>query len=855
MKRLLLFFLMAVIFAIQGWSQTTLNEGFEGTMFPPEGWTKITTQGSETWNREDSPYSNPRGVASASANRSINGHTSYLITPKLSITSNLDSISFWVRCPSNGTGTLLNILLSTTDNSVSSFNPISLLTLSNTNITPIWTRHSIALSNYIGNDIYIAFQVIDNYGMEIMLDDISGPQLFVPSCIRPTSLSVSNITTNSANISWVPANQSDSAFWLYYKENGESNFDSIHVVGSPSYSLTNLNHSTSYNVYLKTDCGSEVSQGTTIYYFSTNCGEITVFPWVENFDNTGYVGSYPPCWHRPVIFDTYPKIGYGGTGNSTKGLEIRSNFNSQTYAITPQMGEDINKLKVGFWAQASNAYNTGSLEVGIMSDPNDLSSFEIVDTIQMFQPTYREYEVSFSQTVLSGTGKYIAFRKSTLYPSEYYRIDDIVVSHITSCASPDSIYVSNISQTEADINIVPNNITDTIWRVYYRTEGTTNWTIDDVHTSQYHLTDLALNTSYEVFATTLCNDTTYSDASNVIKFRTNCNYISSLPYTQNFDTYGTNINYPLCWRKLITDYYKSNVSFSYLPPYGSLEFKAQDNNKALAICTPIYPSIPIDSLIVSFKMNYSTIDAAGIQVGIMSDPNDFSTFVPVGYPQVISQVNVWEEKSVLLSEYQGTGSYITLAAIAPEGQYARAFIDDFLIEYAPTCPNVYELEVKPASTTSVNVNFYDQADNGSGYRIAYATNINSPFNPATSTIIPIPTGTALPYIIQGFSPGDSVWVAVQRGCLGSWTNAQKTILPMFSNTLPFICDFEDATVNNTLTIYNGNQTNKWYIGANGANGTGNGLYISSDNGLTAQYSIYDSSSVMVSTLIEFDQSP
>ncbi|HHT03086.1 MAG TPA: hypothetical protein GX005_02045, partial [Bacteroidales bacterium] len=88
---------MAILIAIQGWTQVTLNEGFEGSAFPPEDWTKVTTQGTVSWERLTS--SSPRGTASASVNYQSPNHTNYLITPKLNVTAGLDTISFWVKCP------------------------------------------------------------------------------------------------------------------------------------------------------------------------------------------------------------------------------------------------------------------------------------------------------------------------------------------------------------------------------------------------------------------------------------------------------------------------------------------------------------------------------------------------------------------------------------------------------------------------------------------------------------------------------------------------------------------------------------------------------------------------------------
>lgn len=66
---------MALSFVTSGWSQTTLNEGFEGTLFPPQDWTIETTQGTVSWVRYIS--SSARGTASASVNYASPGHTNY----------------------------------------------------------------------------------------------------------------------------------------------------------------------------------------------------------------------------------------------------------------------------------------------------------------------------------------------------------------------------------------------------------------------------------------------------------------------------------------------------------------------------------------------------------------------------------------------------------------------------------------------------------------------------------------------------------------------------------------------------------------------------------------------------------
>ncbi len=744
-------------------------------------------------------------------------------------------------------------------NDISTFNEIVNLSPS---ATSVWEDFEVSFAPYQGQGTYIGFKVTYSGSSNYMyLDDLVVSE--IPDCARPTQILASNITLTDAEISWTSGNATDNAWWLYYKPASSTYYDSVYVTANP-YFLQNLIGNTQYDVYLTTDCGDELSEPSDVYSFRTPCESITTLPFLENFDTYGTtVGTFPACWYRPVLNTTtpYPSIVTAYSTSSPASLRFQSSSATvPTYAITPPIDIDINTLKVKFMLKAESTTSSGTMEVGVMSDPAVLSSFELVTTIQPTSTNFTEYEVLFNNTTLTGAGNHIAFKHVTVSSIYYYWLDDVVVDIIPSCPHPDSLYAANVTQTDADIYFTPSDLADAQWKLYYRQAGTPTWTDVDVFAIPHQITGLTSNTAYEVYVTTLCSDATYSDASSIYTFRTPCDNILTIPYTENFDTYGTGTaatSYPTCWSRNVTTYSTANYPYisttNYSSP-GAMYFYAYNNTRTVAVCNPIDPTIPVNTLMVEFKMRYSTLDTNGIQVGVMTDPNDFSTFVPVGPRQTISEVNVWEDKAVLLNSYTGIGQYIALVADAPASQYARAYVDDFVVDYIPSCPNVYGLSIGASSTTSVYVNWDNTDDQGSGYNIAYATNLTAPFDPTTATIIPVSTGTTLPYIIPGFTPGDSVWVAIQRGCNGAFTDAQKVTLPTFANILPFTCDFEDTNVNNTLTIINETQTNKWFIGAAGANGTGNGLYVSSDNGATASYA-NTTSVTMVSTLVELGNYP
>ena len=599
-----------MFFVIQGWTQTTLNESFEGTTFPPENWTISTTSGSGSW------YSSATiahtGTKSASSAYASNGCTRWLITPKLSVTSDATFFAFWIATNEwYNDGDNIDILVSTTDNQTSSFSTTSLLSLNEDSVTTTWVQHSVDLSDYVGQDIYVAIRVVDNNGFNTFIDDISGPELFVPTCPKPRNITTSNITTTSANISWTNGNDTDASWWIFWKESTATNYDST-LVNSNPYVLPNLLPSTEYDIYMKTNCIGETSESTAISHFRTLCDAISTLPWSDNMNTYGTTyGTFPPCWTRPVINDYVNSYINSYTYHSSPASLMSGNFlaNTPNYVVTPAFSADINTLMVSFWSKISGTLGAGTITVGIMDTPTNLTTFEAVRTITPTTTDWTQYVVMLSGVQLQGGNKYIAFKYNTSNDEFYYYLDDVTV------------------------------------------------------------------------------------------------------------------------------------------------------------------------------------------------------------------------------------------------------------DLMPDCPNVYELAVQPTSTTSVSINWNDEGDDGSGYVIGYSSNLTSVFNPALATPVNISTGTTLPYILSGFNPGDSVWVAVQRGCNGAWSNAVRVNLPTFANTLPFVANFEDPTQDNVWTITNGTETNKWYIGAAGANDldisdtdSGRGLYISND-AVNAVYNNTSSSVVFASTLVQFDNSP
>ena len=86
-----------------------------------------------------------------------------------------------------------------------------------------------------------------------------------------------------------------------------------------------------------------------------------------------------------------------------------------------------------------------ALEVGVMTDKTDASTFVVIDTIDISGLdgyTYSEQTISLIN--YSGNGKYIAFRVSNSDGCGYY-IDDILLEERPACMNPLNLIATNVT--------------------------------------------------------------------------------------------------------------------------------------------------------------------------------------------------------------------------------------------------------------------------------------------------------------------------------------------------------------------------------------------------------------------------
>ena len=158
-----------------------------------------------TWSQSDT-YITPRSGDFTA--HGMGSNNDYLISPKFSLTGN-ERVVWYDIVESASNNNTYDVLLSTTGKEISDFT-VNLGTYDCTNVT--WTEHILNLSAYTG-DVYIAlhqtYSASTYYGFGV--DDFTVMEN--PSCIDPTDLTVADITTTTASVSWT-ADSSQTA-WEY----------------------------------------------------------------------------------------------------------------------------------------------------------------------------------------------------------------------------------------------------------------------------------------------------------------------------------------------------------------------------------------------------------------------------------------------------------------------------------------------------------------------------------------------------------------------------------------------------------------------------------------------------------------
>ena len=312
--------------------------------------------------------------------------------------------------------------------------------------TTLIPSHDFLNSNYLEDSViftatgtfYIAFRVpptmVDpgNSGI-IMLDNVRIED--VPLCPNPSDLTVTAITTTTANLAWtVGSTETQWQIAIQNQGSGVPTGSGLTVNTTPAYNATGLTPDTAYEYYVRAICQSpDISDWIGPIPFRTTCNALPT-PFLETFDSNSTTES---CWrsvnangdgyywnlNQPVnpIF-----------GDQMAALFTGTNGNNNDWLITPTLMAHAGQ-RLRFYFKSYSDFFEEDLKV--MLSINGAATNQFTTTL---------YENNFSANT-NATGIVTGSNTITLNSVQDVRVGDFI--YIADFPFPYPTYVAAVNGT------------------------------------------------------------------------------------------------------------------------------------------------------------------------------------------------------------------------------------------------------------------------------------------------------------------------------------------------------------------------------------------------------------------------
>ena len=240
---------------------------------------------------------------------------------------------------------------------------------------------------------------------------------------------------------------------------------------------------------------------------------------------------------------------------------------------------------------------------------------------------------------------------------------------------------------------------------------------DNVSDTFYVFTGLNANTPYTVGVQSVCSA---DDSSSIVSYttRTACGQIT-LPYFVDFEDAAYNGAWYPCWDSTIhagTDPSVNNVRNHTAGGQYGLYLQATSAQNYNLVVSPQIPTAG-DNIYVRF---WAYRNNGWIKAGVMTNPHDTSTFIPM---VTIESASGWNEYEFRTDTLDANATYYVAWLAYSTVSYSTnqiGEIDDIYISEAPSCARVPEVSIDTATTDAITLSW---ADNGSNsYTVYYWAN-------------------------------------------------------------------------------------------------------------------------------------
>ena len=737
----------------------------------------------------------------------------------------------------------------------------------------------LPLSAYAGQSIALAFygeSTVAGGSNYLHIDNVRVDS--IPACSSPTGLTVSNVSSTAASFTWDEAEDGPAtwAFGIIANPSDSIEITDADFTGTTSdlqVTIDTLEQNTPYIFFLRRECGGASSEYISRRFLTEQTP--AALPYEDGFEEgLNWVlinGDFTNKW---VLGEA---VNHGGThslyvsnDNGAHNAYTNNSAAQIVYATKTFDFAETGVYGVSFdWrAQGEGSYDL--LFVAMVPDGTLIEAAAVSGSMSKLPEGWialhegvklnldSTWSNSYAELNIEEAGAHkivIAWRNDgSMGTNPPAAVDNFKVERL-ACPTPGELAEVEESATSTSIQVDWVAYGDeTNWFVQYKKATDTVWidVTDSVNAHPLTISGLDPATTYSVRVAAWCDPTdslAASEFSEPILVATACEVIASFPYAENFDamegvTSGANSVLPICWNYINTSTYSSYSGYPIV--YKGATYAASGTNSlkfysyaysATYDAQDQYAILPEMEGISALRMKFnaranstpsSTYDATFV-VGVMSDPADASTFVPVS-ANITAPSTTYAPYEVKFNTYAGAGSYIAIKLFAADenAKYSNGvYIDDIVVDSLPNCLEPEGLVVFAVGADSAKFTWTVEDSVSYVYAVAPA----SEAEPADAAFAPAIDSMA----INGLTDNTDYKLYLRRVCGEDFS--PSLVAEFHTKQLPAELPYEDdfEAGNNWLFI-NGTLENAWAYGEAAHNGEGtHAIYISNNGGTAHAY--------------------
>ncbi|RYF37913.1 MAG: T9SS type A sorting domain-containing protein [Chitinophagaceae bacterium] len=482
----------------------------------------------------------------------------------------------------------------------------------------------------------------------------------------------------------------------------------------------------------------------------------------------------------------------------------------EDYLITPAITVTAGLTdRLTFWIKSASEFYLEPYEVRLSTTNNSApASFSVV--LQPSSEAAVEWtKKSFDLTNYVGQTVYISVRATGVNELDLF-VDDVVSDAVPSCAAVTGLTADNVSTDSATIS-------------WTSTAGAFQYFLGDASdlapvaaeavtagASPFTISDLDPATTYKIWIRSVCGDE-FGDWTEALTILTSCVPVTVPTVVEGAES-TENGEIPVCWSSTLVS--GDNNWEVTTPLFGDITttasgdkiiFKNYQTSEALLFSPAMdYTTVTADTRVNVFLHRHASADASDKYViyanttpSITGATLLLERFSKTTTAPTVAATGFYNEKIAIPASFNGQATvYIIVRGVTSAGSSSYALgIDDFKVEFVPTCAEVSDVVIGDVGGTEADFSWTaSPSAPANGYEYAYSTSNVSPDNAElTGTVGPGVTEAT----ITDLEPVTTYYVWVRSVCsseeLSPWSIAVSFTtgcLPVAESALPWTEGFE-----------------------------------------------------------------